>query len=397
MGGHFLNKNKNKNMNELKYNNWIIKRDGFTITLYNTKLNKSYRIELIQCKNYFGKINISLSNICQMECLYCSEGDYNNSNHKMLNTVDVIAVINNYIDYIRGKSYIEGIQLSFDYGGEPFCCYDELLAISKYFKKRCFENNISSKIQVTTNGNWEHALLNAVIDLIDEFIVSIDGYKELHDRYRKYKDDNSKFERIIENAKELYKNNKLKQISTVVTTDTIKNAEKYIRYMKENFPGTNIKLNAVKNIGGARENHIAKIPFNLWRKFIAKAKKDFGKSALIVDSKPEKDVSYRYYYGCEYITADNWFLDVDGKITCCTDRGLDNFIIGRVNKGICSLDFNKIKTISEGNYVENISKCSNCIAKYYCAGGCPIFRDVKINCKRRIKKYAELLISNVKV
>lgn len=35
---------------------------------------------------------------------------------------------------------------------------------------------------------------------------------------------------------------------------------------------------------------------------------------------------------------------------------------------------------------------SVCLAKYYCSGGCPEFRNEKLNCERRVKKYARMFI-----
>lgn len=42
--------------------------------------------------------------------------------------------------------------------------------------------------------------------------------------------------------------------------------------------------------------------------------------------------------------------------------------------------------------VNNLTKCHDCLAKYYCSGGCPEFRNEKLNCERRVKKYARMFI-----
>lgn len=376
-----------------RYNNWIISRKDKILILENEKNNRKKIIELTETKNSLGQLNIPLSNLCNMNCLYCAEERYNNSCIQTTTTNNAFSLIDIYFEFVKNYKNITTIKLSFDYGGEPTCCSECLLVVSAYFKEKCKNNDKKSIIQMTTNGVCDSRTMKDIIKNIDECIISIDGYKNLHDKYRIYKSGASQFDLIMNNAKAIFSCGKLKQLSSVITYDTIKNVDEYAEFIKENFNGTTIRINPVINIGAAKKNCIKSISHNEWEQFVSQIKKIFDKDVTVIDARPFKDILKKYSYGCENLYMTNWFYWLDGSITCCTNRESEEYMIGKVVDGTASIDRTKIKHLQEINYVEGIEKCSECIAKYYCAGGCPSFRANKIDCERRIKKYASLLIT----
>ena len=144
--------------------------------------------------------------------------------------------------------------------------------------------------------------------------------------------------------------------------------------------------------GDAKNNGIERIPFSYWFGFMNTARNLAKGKLKILDTKPEKSLTTMYLYGCEHMRMTNWFCWLDGKITCCTDRDTNTYVIGTLDNHVIKMDFAAMSRFIENNYVENIVKCDECLAKYYCAGGCPSFREGKLNCNRRIEKYAKLLI-----
>ena len=129
-----------------------------------------------------------------------------------------------------------------------------------------------------------------------------------------------------------------------------------------------------------------------WNKFIAEIRNRAGNEVIIIDSKPEKKLDYIYTYGCEHMNLINWFCWLDGNISCCTDRENPSYYIGRIAEGDLELNYNKMMKIKKENDINNLAECHDCLAKYYCSGGCPEFRNGKLNCERRVKKYARMFI-----
>ena len=153
-----------------------------------------------------GNINIPLSNACTLNCLYCSEARYNEKHSITISKEVAFQIIDAYFVWIRNYPSITEVNLSFDYGGEPVCKIDLLECISTYFRKKCAENNYKSVVMMTTNCTWDADLLPRVLESVDEIIVSIDGPKQLHEKYRINKSGSSSFELILKNALAIYKN-----------------------------------------------------------------------------------------------------------------------------------------------------------------------------------------------
>ena len=269
--------------------------------------------------------------------------------------------------------------------------------VAYYFRNKCRENNLVSTILMTTNGAWKNELLPRVLDCVDEIIVSLDGPKEMHEKYRKCKGENSVFDIIVKNSMAINKARKLKHISSVITHDAIIFSKQYIKFFIDLFLGSVIKTAAVIVTGDAITNGIEKVSLADWDTFISEIKSIADGKITIIDSKLEKKTEYMYTYGCEHMRMTNWFCWLDGKILCCTDRENSKYYFGYVENHILKLNYEFMNGLKIYNDVENLDKCSECIAKYYCYGGCPHFRDGKLNCERRVEKYARMFIQKAKM
>lgn len=379
-------------MNSYQYDHWHILRKKRRIVIEDLTNGKKKEIVLPQKNIVLGKINIPLSNICTMNCVYCSEAESNARKPINTNIETAKEIIDAYFRFIHSKNNIENVRLSFDYGGEPMCMFSTLKELSSYFRIQCDIYKRQGIIQMTTNGVWDTSLVEKLLMAVDEIIFSIDGNSEMHDKYRKYKIKKHSFDLIIENAKKIYAAGKLKQISSVITSDTINKPAEYAKFFVDNFPGTTIKMGPVIITGGAKANEMEKIPFITWLQFVEHIKKLTQNSITILNSKPDKDVFFSYSYGCEHMCMTNWFYWLNDTITCCTDRDNDVYIIGTILGNNVKMNFDLMYLLENKNYIENISECDDCLAKYYCSGGCPTIRGKTINCDRRIDKYAKLLI-----
>ena len=370
-------------------------RDGTNIIVKANDIGEIY-FELIQESVMLGKLNLPLSNNCTMQCLYCSEAEYIRENNNLLDETSAYSIIDAYLEWIKRYSYIEAVRLSFDYGGEPVCHLGLIEKISEYFRYKCKEQKLISSILLTTNCAWDNELLPRVTDCVDEIIVSLDGPQYIHEKYRKYKGNKSVFDLILRNATEIYKNGKLKHFSSVITYDTIANAEEYIDFFIKHFPGSTIKTAAVIVTGDASENGIKRIAMQDWMVFVNTIKEISNGRICIIDSKPEKKIEYMYQYGCEHMRMTNWFCWLNSHISCCTDRDNPKYYFASIEHGKIYLDTDKMDAFVSENDVNNLQKCETCLAKYYCAGGCPDFRDGKLNCERRVEKYARMFIEKAK-
>ena len=378
-------------MNRMEEEGYSVYRDELNI-IVETNENKKFVFPLKKQNIVTGKINIPLSNLCTMNCLYCSEAEYNRKKAKRFDINVAYQIIDAYMKWLDDYPSVNQVRLSFDYGGEPVCQIDLLEKIVAYFRKKCAEKNLFPITIMTTNCAWNNKVLPRVVSCIDEIIVSLDGPQDMHDRYRKYKNENMTFDVLLNNAIEIKKSGHLKRISSVITKETIKKPKEYIDFFRNYFQGNEIKIAAVIILGDAITNDIERVSFSEWNKFVDEIKTRSKNELTIIDSKPEKKLDYIYTYGCEHMNLINWFCWLDGNISCCTDRENSNYHIGTIVGGMLEINPKKMLEMKEQNDVNNLTKCHDCLAKYYCSGGCPEFRNEKLNCERRVKKYARMFI-----
>lgn len=376
-------------------NGYQVLREGKHIIVKSDEKNE-IKFELMQECVKLGKLNLPLSNNCTMQCLYCSEAEYIREHKEVLNEKIAFQVIDAYFEWIKRYSNLETVRLSFDYGGEPVCQLGLLEKISNYFRNKCKEQNRMSSVLMTTNCVWDNGLISRVLDSVDEIVISLDGPKDIHEKYRKYKGKMSGFDLMFDNALEIYKSGKLKHFSSVITYNTINNLEKYIDFFMKYFPESSIKIAAVIVTGDASTSGIERISLHDWANFVENIKKISSGKITIIDSKPEKKIDYWYQYGCEHMRMINWFYWLNGHISCCTDRDNTKYYFANLKNGVLYLNTDKMEEFVYNNDVNLIIKCKDCLVKYYCAGGCPDFRDGKINCERRIEKYARMFIEKAK-
>ena len=149
-----------------------------------------------------------LKNICNFRCKYCVySGIYENQrSHENTNMEEVVAfkAIDRYLSLLEeGQSYNSDRTpvVSF-YGGEPLVNFQLIRKCVEYIKRK-YDGFV--QYSITTNGSL---LTDQIIDFLvtENFsvVLSIDGYKENHDRNRRDKFDNPTFDKVIANAKKLF-------------------------------------------------------------------------------------------------------------------------------------------------------------------------------------------------
>ena len=146
------------------------------------------------------KLDLILTTGCNLACKYCFEKNCKSQN-SMENTTAKSA-IDLLFDYSANES---NLTILF-FGGEPTLKFDLIKEITEYAEKLAVTRKKTIEFDMTSNG----VLLNE--EMTDFFsshkikvLLSIDGLKESHDRFRIDKSGNGTFERVIQGMKLLKK------------------------------------------------------------------------------------------------------------------------------------------------------------------------------------------------
>lgn len=195
-------------------------------------------------KDNIKKLTIVINQICNFRCKYCLYGDSYKARKNLDNSEIKLETAYKGLDfYFKHSSNIQKKNVTF-YGGEPLINKTRLFKIIKY--ARDFYSPENLKINLTTNG----LLIDR--EFIDFFNknkiyvnISLDGPKQIHDKYRKTITGDNSCDLIINKFKFIKQCNpkyyyKYISISTTITPPY--NFNLIEKYFKENKLLSSLKL-----------------------------------------------------------------------------------------------------------------------------------------------------------
>jgi uncharacterized protein len=137
-------------------------------------------------------MELILTTDCNLRCSYCFERD-----KKPFNMSDEVAFA--AVDFlIQTSRNIKELTILL-FGGEPMMRFDLIQRIIPYANKKAAEAGKTISWDMTTNGTLiDEERAKWMAEHKVKYLLSLDGAKEDHDRYRKFPDGRSSYELIME-------------------------------------------------------------------------------------------------------------------------------------------------------------------------------------------------------
>lgn len=323
-------------------------------------------------KPYVRALCVHPAHDCNLNCDYCfaSAGNYNHGiSHMSIETG------RKCIDFlIENSGDNKFLEIDF-FGGEPLLNFKVVKDMVCYAKGKGEEYNKEFSFTITTNATLlDGDTIKFINDNMYNVVLSLDGRKEVNDRFRHNFANAGTYDTIVRNVRELI--------------DGRDGKEYYIRgtYTRYNLDFTE-DVKAIADLG-FREISLEPVVSNDNNYAITKEDlpKIFNEYEKLLDFciKKEKDGDQINFYhfnidlnggpctlkrvtGCgagfEYLAVDPM-----GKIYPCHQFvGMDDYIMGNVFEGIKDTDMGNL-FLSSNIYTK--PECRNCWAKFYCSGGC---------------------------
>lgn len=147
-------------------------------------------------RSYHIILNMTMD--CNLRCWYCYEDHIENSRLSE-------EVISSLIKHIERKSNVNPFQtliLSF-FGGEPLLYKNKILEILNQVKEISVKKGFSLNANFTTNATLiDKEFLLSLKELKVSFQITIDGWKDIHNKIRKYKNsERTSYDKIINSLK----------------------------------------------------------------------------------------------------------------------------------------------------------------------------------------------------
>lgn len=181
-------------------NRKLLQELGMLVPINRNELEE-FEQSYIEAKSDMSYIDLTIvsSNQCQMNCVYCFEGD---KLDKKLTDVAMNDIMS-FMD--RRKNECKRLRVTW-FGGEPLLGYSQMRILSERLIDFCKDNGIDYSSDITTNG---YALTQERCDelisqmLVKRFIITVDGLKDVHDGRRPLLSGGGSFKRIWKNIKML--------------------------------------------------------------------------------------------------------------------------------------------------------------------------------------------------
>lgn len=316
---------------------------------------------------------LHIAHTCNLNCSYCfaSQGKYHGERAVMSYEVGKRA-----LDFlVENSGSRRNLEVDF-FGGEPLMNFDVVKQLVEYARSIEKEKNKNFRFTLTTNG----LLINDdVIDFcnreMSNVVLSLDGRKEIHDRYRVDYAGNGSWERIVPKFRQLVearggKNYYMRGTFTHANPDFLED----IKQMLE-LGFTELSMEPVVCApGDAEELTESDMPI---------IKEQYEKLAALMLERDAEGKPFTFYHymidltggpciykrisgcgsGTEYMAVTPW-----GDLYPCHQFvGEEKFLLGNIWDGVTNKE--TVCDFASCNVYAR-SECRDCWARLYCSGGC---------------------------
>ena len=305
------------------------------------------------------------------------------------------------VDFIiKHSGGIKNLEMDF-FGGEPLMNWNVVKETVRYARSLEKKYNKNFRFTLTTNGILlDDEKINFINEEIYDVVLSLDGRKEINDRYRITKTKNGSYDIVVPKFQKLIsrRGNKSYYVRGTYTKDNLD----FVKDVKHlyNLGFKNISMEPVlcdkKFKSSINEKDIERVLSeyeNLCKELI-KMKKS-GKEINFFNFNIDLDKGpcvLKRLKGCgcgnDYVA-----ITPNGDIFSCHQLvGENKFKMGNINAD--TFDDN-IKRKFLNTSIYHKEKCKNCWVKFYCSGGCAaknyqhcgdIMIPFDVNCEMQKKK-----------
>ncbi len=306
---------------------------------------------------------------CNFRCSYCYE------EHTDL-VIDQ-KFIDNFLSALRGYHVnhpIERINIEW-FGGEPLLLYDTIVDITKKLNKWCEKKEINYSYSATTNGYYLTVDKYEKLSKLgfSRFTVTVDGFEDIHNKYRKLKTGKGTWRRISDNLRMINESPVKCQIllRANYNYELLSEMDEYIKFLRNNYANEKFIFffYPIKHWGSPNDKNIDVVAPSVYREA----------TNIILDSMNEANMP-TWFYNEKLIFAANvcyaakkfhFVLNTDGKLYKCTFLDAPHNCVGDINSGTFELNNNKNANYCTPDYVAMTKKgCFECNIFPLCFGLC---------------------------
>lgn len=304
-------------------------------------------------------LSVILSQRCNLACTYCYAKDAHSDQVLDFN------VLKKCVDFVIDYPVNKTKRFTFIGGGEPTLTWPLLRESIEYIRNRNCEQKVNCS--VVTNGTL---LTKEKLDFFYKnqvrIVLSFEILKQVQDIQRPLASGRSSFGRVSEALTYIKQSGVTCDcIRSTITNLNVEDMTLMVQQLAENYSFIRyVDLEPVTDKNNTKDF------YDRYINNFFEAKR-YGESVgITVYNSVSSSLSSVKTRFCRR----EFCLTPTGEIVCChrvsssNDSLFNTFLIGKVTSNSIEIDENKIELLSA--IKTNFKECSNCFAKYNCAGGC---------------------------
>ena len=342
------------------------------------------------------EVTLFLTHDCQLACQYCY-ADSGKFHREM-----PFEVAKDAMDFVAEnclKQNQDSLVIGFHGGGEPTYSWNLFAKSVKYATNIAKDKKLYPVLAAATNGILGEEQIEFIAQYLKGVNVSIDGPPDICDRqrpFRKRRLDGKTTSEILQNT--LKKFDELEfpyGLRATITSESTNRMPEIVEFFLKNFHPETIHLEPLFSIGRAKD--ISPPDPKEFTKYFIEAKEIGQKHGVEVSFSGARLYSLHYTF-CGALGS-NLCVTPEGILSTCyevlhpEDARSKHFWIGYSPLDVCQnmqkeievdasffghlrkidrfyIDFDRLADLRKRT-VSRLKKCTNCFAKWHCAGDCP--------------------------
>lgn len=302
---------------------------------------------------------------CTEQCTYCYARAGENIKNMPENTAQIA------IDYIIKNAKKQGqheIAIGFHGNGEPFSNFSLMKFAIEYAKK----SNLKVNTRVSTNGVINDTMRKWAVENIDNIQLSMDGPEEIQNAQRPLANGEGSFNKVMETIEFFNKQKKTFGIRATITAQSVTKMEEIVNFFTQISPRKKFHLEPLYECGRCSTTHAKAPDYKQFTNELIRLRNIDNGTKIYYSG---GNLFQRKFAYCGAV-KNNFYITEEGLITTCNevstleDPRANIFIIGSIEKGRIHINKEKRQYLRKRT-IDNIAGCTNCFAKYTCAGECP--------------------------
>ncbi|MCP4687655.1 MAG: radical SAM protein, partial [Desulfobacterales bacterium] len=309
---------------------------------------------------------------CNMACAYCNFGSKNSRGGRM--SLDMAAAA---VDWMA--AYVHGLgrkQLDIHFfGGEPFI-EEGLVEVVVHRGRMVSETlGLTPRFEVSTNGVFDGGVARFAGDYFDAVVLSLDGFREMHDRHRPMKDGGGSFEAAARTAKRLSRSPAELCIRCCVSRENVDRLEDVAAWFCDALRPSiidfeTLSVNPASEAAGLKPPD----PYVFARRLVRARRVAERRGVQAVYAAAAADGPRNTF--CP-VGRDALIVSPNGRVNACylpgearRARGLDLSVGALSAEGDMIIDPGAVQRLRK--LVREKPRCKRCYCRWTCAGGCHV-------------------------